>query len=244
MDFLRNRTFRQTLLCHKDLALKRNLGAADVQGLLVASAATPKPEPVDLGPGKKQLFQTIDGPQVKTDYPLTKAALKILKNHWPRAIGFGALAHEATSCLRPSAAVNDGEEQQSIKVLCQDLLQCYTANVVEFHTWQADFVTEISKTPLASKLAAYQANNGSLVVNQRHELVKLDPVSKELVKVLDGTRNRDELLEYLAQCVAKGALVLEESGRKITETKKIKDTLEAAMEKAMSTLASSALLVG
>jgi methyltransferase-like protein len=210
----------------------------------VASTATPEPELVDLTPGKKQLFRTINGPHVKTGNLLTKAALKILKDRWPRAIGFSALADEAASRLRASSADSEVEGDQSTKVLCEDLLQCYTANVVEFHTWQADFVTEISKTPLASKLAAYQANNGSLVVNQRHELVKLDPVSKELVKVLDGTRNRDELLEYLAQCAAKGALVLEESGRKITETKKIKDTLEAAMEKAMSTLASSALLVG
>ena len=169
--------------------------------------------------------------------------MKILKNHWPRAIDFSALLHGATSCLRASSAISDVEEQQSTNVLCQDLLQCYTANMVEFNTWQADFVTEISTTPSVSELAAYQANNGPMVVNQ-HELIKLDPVSKELVKILDGTRNHDELLEYLIQCAEKGALVLEENGRKITETKKIKDALEAALEKALPTLASSALLVG
>ena len=244
MDFLRNRTFRQTLLCHRDLPLKRKVGAEDVHGLLMASAATPEPELVDLRPGKKQIFQTLNGPKAETDYPLTKAALKILKDHWPKAIDFSALLHEATSCLRASSAINDVEEQQSTNVLCQDLLQCYTANVVEFHTWQADFVAEISTTPLVSKLAAQQANNGSLVVNQRHEIVKLDSVSKELVKVLDGTRNHDKLLDHLAQCAANGALVLEENGRKMTETKKIKDALNVAMEKVLPTLASSALLVG
>jgi methyltransferase-like protein/2-polyprenyl-3-methyl-5-hydroxy-6-metoxy-1,4-benzoquinol methylase len=244
MDFLRNRTFRQTLLCNKGLPLKRNVGAEDVHGLLVASAATPEPELVDLGPDKKQVFQTGNGFKAETDYPLTKAALKILKDHWPRGVDFSDLAQEATSCSRASYAIGDVEEQQSTIVLCQDLLQCYTGNVVEFHTWQADFVTEISKTPMVSKLAAYQANNGPLVVNQRHELIKLDPVSKALVKTLDGTRNHVELSEYLTKCAVEGALVLEENGRKITETKKIKDALEAAMEKALTTLASSALLMG
>ena len=143
MDFLRNRMFRQTLLCHKDLPLKRNVGVEDVHCLLVASAATPEPEPVDLRPGKKQMFQTINGPKAETDYPLTKSALKILKDHWPRAIDFSDLAHEATSCLRASSAIGDVAEQQSTKVLCQDFLQCYTGNVVEFRTWQADFVTGI-----------------------------------------------------------------------------------------------------
>jgi hypothetical protein len=54
------------------------VGAEDVHGLLMASAATPEPEPVDLEPGKKQFFQTLNGPKAETDYPLTKATLKIL----------------------------------------------------------------------------------------------------------------------------------------------------------------------
>lgn len=116
--------------------------------------------------------------------------------------------------------------------------------MVEFHIWQADFITEITDTPLVSKLAAYQANFSSLAVNQRHELINLDPVSKTLVNVFDGTRDQDELLDYLTQCVAKGALVLEENRRKIKETEMINDALEAAMEKALPTLASSAMLVG
>jgi methyltransferase-like protein len=136
------------------------------------------------------------------------------------------------------------EDLQSTKVLSDDLLQCYTANVVEFHTWQADIVTKGSKLPMVSKLAAYQASNGPLVVNQRHELVQLDPVSKELVKALDGTRDREALMEYLTQCVANGALVLEENGRKLEETEKINDVLETALENSLLTLAKSALLVG
>lgn len=244
MDFLRNRTFRQTLLCHKDRPLKRNLGAGDIQGLLVASSATTQPETVDLRPDIKQRYETPGGANAETAYPLTKAALKILNEYWPRAIDFSTLFDEATSRLKKLSIPASVNKQANIKVLLEDLLQCYTVNVVEFHTWQSDFVTEISEIPLVSKIAACQANNGSLVVNQRHEIVKLDPVSKELVKILDGTRNHDELLEYLTQCAAKGALVLEENGRKITETKKIKDALEAAMEQALPTLASSALLVG
>ena len=41
MDFLRNRFFRQTLLCHKSLQLKRDLDANSINGLLVASNTQP-----------------------------------------------------------------------------------------------------------------------------------------------------------------------------------------------------------
>jgi methyltransferase-like protein len=244
MDFLRHRTFRQTLLCHKERLLKRNLGARDIQGLLVASSATTKPETADLRPDIKQRYETPGGANAETAYPLTKAALKILNEYWPRAMDLNTLIDEATSRLKNLSIPASVDKQANIKVLLEDLLQCYTVNVVEFHTWQADFVTEISKMPTVGKIAAYQANSGSLVVNQRHEIVKLDPVSKALVKVLDGTRDHDELLEYLTQCAAEDEFVLEENGQKITETKKIKDALEAAMEKVLPTLATSALLVG
>jgi len=244
MDFLRNRTFRQTLLCHKNLQLNRNLEAEVIQNFLIASPATPSPEKIDLRPGINHRFQTPGGAKVETAYPLTKAALKILNEYWPGAIDLSILIDEATSCLNDSPVPASADKQADTKVLLEDLLHCYTINVVEFHTWQADFVTELSSKPLASRLAAYQANNGSLVVNQRHELVKLDAVSKELVKALDGTRDYDKLLEYLTQSAAEGTLVLKENNRNITETQKIKDVLLVAMEKAMPTLASSALLVG
>jgi methyltransferase-like protein/SAM-dependent methyltransferase len=243
MDFLRNRTFRQTLLCHKHQQLKRHVEADNIQGFWVASPAKLSPDKVDLRPDVKQRFQTSGGAKAETAYPLTKAALKILSDNWPKAINLTNLIDKATK-MRGSASIHTTADNISdVKVLLDDLLYCYANNVLEFHSWQADFVTELSDKPLASNLASYQANNGSLVVNQRHELVKLDPVSKELVKIMDGKLDHDKIIEHLMESVANGVIILEENGQKIAESKKIKEVLELAIDKLLPTLLSSALLV-
>jgi SAM-dependent methyltransferase len=90
MDFLRNRLFRQTLLCHGELAPKRELGSQSLAGLLVASAAEPEPEPVNLLPGEQQLFRPPKGASILTNHSLTKAGLLVLSRKWPRAMDLDA----------------------------------------------------------------------------------------------------------------------------------------------------------
>ena len=48
MDFLRNRTFRQTLLCRKEITLNRNLTPQSVMPFHIASAAKPVSEHVNI----------------------------------------------------------------------------------------------------------------------------------------------------------------------------------------------------
>jgi trans-aconitate methyltransferase len=69
MDFIRNRLFRQTLLCHKGLTLKRDLGGEDVSDLLVASSTVPNTLPVDMSSEKKQSFRTEKGASVQDQLP-------------------------------------------------------------------------------------------------------------------------------------------------------------------------------
>ena len=244
MDFIRNRFFRQTLLCHKGLTLKRDLGPEDVNGFLFASAASPETEPVNLSSGKKQSFRAPKGLTVETDFPLTKAGLTVLKEHWPRAIDLDSLFRKANQRLANSLTREDADVQQSRRVLAEDLLHCYTANLVEFHTWQADFVIEVSERPRVSKLAVYLNRQEQPVVNQRHEPVNLDPVVKQLVGILDGTRDRAALLNCLTKLVEDGTLIVRENGDRLKNAEQIQDALAKALEQALAKLAGTALLIG
>ena len=243
MDFVRNRLFRQTLLCRKGISLKRGLGGEDVRGLLVASAACPKAEPVDLAPGTKQSFEAPGGLPVQTEFPLTKAALTVLWEHWPRAIDLDTLFREASQRLSNHPGHRKAELQKKRWVLADDLLHCYAANAVEFHTWQADFVTEVSERPRVSGLASYMAGKEQFVVNQRHLGVHLDPVALELVRLLDGTRDRPALIKHLSDLVEKGTLVLNEDDDSSANTEKNKADLSEAAKEGLAKLAANALLV-
>jgi methyltransferase-like protein len=244
MDFVRNRMFRQTLLCRKGISLKRGLGGEDVSGLLVASAACPKEEPVDLSPGAKQSFEAPGGLPVQTEFPLTKAALTVLWEHWPRAIDLDTLFREASRRLGSNPDHRKAQIQKSRRVLADDLLHCYAANAVEFRTWQADFVIEVSEWPRVSRLASYMAGKEQLAVNQRHLGVHLDPVARELVSLLDGTRDRPALIKHLGDLVDKGTLVVNEGGESSANAQKTKADLSKAVEEGLAKLAANALLVG
>jgi methyltransferase-like protein/cyclopropane fatty-acyl-phospholipid synthase-like methyltransferase len=244
MDFVRNRMFRQTLLCRKGISLKRGLGGEDVSGLLVASEARPDTEQVDLAPGVKHSFEAPGGLPVQTEFPLTKAALVVLWEHWPRAIDMNTLFQEANRRLSNPPDHRKAQIQKSRRVLADDLLHCYAANAVEFHTWQADFVIEVSDRPRASRLASYMAGKEQFAVNQRHLGVHLDPVALELVSLLDGTRDRASLIKHLSELVEKGMLVVNEKGDSSEGAEKAKADLSEAVEEGLPKLAANALLVG
>lgn len=243
MDFIRYRYFRRTLLCHKEQHLERNLKNLEIQDFLIASAAKPSSEPADLSPGVKQSFRLPSGANIETEFPITKAAFLVLKEEWPKAISMATLYENAARKVKGMGirtAENDGD---LCKVLFIDLLHCYSLNLVELHTWQGDFINEINPYPKTSRLSRYLLTKRGLTVNQRHMPVHLDPVSIRLVPVLDGTRNHDELMDYLISSVDEGKLILKKENEPLNESGQLHKALREAIEKSFTNLSKSAMLV-
>jgi methyltransferase-like protein len=243
MDFLRNRLFRRTLLCHKEQPLERNLKNLERQDFLIASAATPSSEPVNLSPGVKQSFQTPSGANIETEFPVTKAAFLVLKEQWPKAIAMKALYENAIKKIREMSIVPTENDMDLYKILFSDLLHCYSLNVVELHTWQSDFINEILPYPKTSRLSQYLLRKWGFIVNQRHMPVHLDPISTRLIPLLDGTRNQDELMDDLMTSVNEGKLVLKKENIPLNEKGQLHRALREAMEKSFVNLSKAAMLV-
>jgi methyltransferase-like protein len=237
MDFLRNRLFRQTILCHREVTLNRNLGPADSEGLYFASNAAGESKLVDFTAGKKQTFRTRRGATLETSSPLTKAAFVTLGECWPRAMDIDSLLEQAARRLGVAECV-----PQERRALQADLLQCYSANVVEFHAWQADFPIMAGSRPRLYPLAAYQLKEGLPIVNQRHEPVGLDVVASQIGPFLDGSRDRAALHESMEQQVTGGSLVIRQDNQPVSSPEMIRQYLEKALEQTLSNLASAALL--
>src|SRR5688572_8791290 len=93
MDFVRNRQFRQTLLCRSTAHPRRALSADSLRGLLLSSAAEPSTS-VDLSDDAAVAFS--NGRQrADVSKPATKAALAALAEAWPQALGVDALCELA-----------------------------------------------------------------------------------------------------------------------------------------------------
>lgn len=242
MDFLRARFFRQTLLCHADRSLKRDLSSADILEMLVASPVTAEKTPVNLAPAVQETFRSPSGVRINTASQVTKTAFCVLEEHWPRAVGLPELVTEVRTRL-------DGELPDTVErvtqALADDLLHGFASGLVELHGWQADFVTSVSDRPLVSAMARAQAEAGLPAVNQRHELARLDAVATFLVRILDGTRDHADLLEALSGAAEAGQLrVKDAKGNPMGDPDEIRQALEQSLNEALAALECGAMLVG
>lgn len=243
MDFVRNRLFRQTLLCHKDVQLKRNLTWEDVPKFLIASSAAPENNhQVELSSGKRESFKTNQGVGIQVSRPIVKAALLVLKETWPRALPFDEVFEKSLERLEKKPEDEAGKKQVRAN-LASDILQGYTARMVELHTWQPEFVTEVSEKPVAAVAAREYANNGNITVNQRHESVAMDAVTQNLLPLLDGEHDRQQLFEAIKEAWTEGRLILKRNDQPIEDEEQAMITLEKALDQSLNGMANKAVLV-
>lgn len=242
MDFLRNRQFRQTLLCRSGLDLQRNVTPAATAGLTVASGAYPLKGQPDLDPGVAQTFQTSEGATVETSSPLTKAAMLVLKAQWPRALARADLETRAQALLQEQGPIVLSDTGEAAAQLANDLLHSYTVNAVEFHTWQAEFTLSPVDKPRCSRLARYLMERDLPVVNQRHEYMRLDFFTRQVGLLADGSRNRRQLLDALVALTKKGELEVRLKGSLLTDDLQLRSSVADTLEKALNALSRLALI--
>lgn len=201
MDFVRNRQFRQTLLCRAEIRLDRQLEAARVRRLCLASPARPVSAEPDLGAGVVEKFVSADEAQFATNHPLTKAALLHLASAWPRVLTFAELAAAALARLPQGAANPDPAEDEAL--LCANLIQAhvYSRSLVELHAYQPALTLEPAgrprTSPWARLLARAAGQDVVRVTNLRHERVELDPLARLVVERLDGAHDLAAIVDEL-----------------------------------------------
>ncbi|MGC9216726.1 methyltransferase regulatory domain-containing protein [Acidithiobacillus sp.] len=248
LDFLRNRTFRQTLLVHAGRAVNRNLTPTSLEKLAIASALKPQGQ-VDPKASGKARFVLPNGVTADTTGPLTKAALLALAEAWPQPVAFphlldaarrqveGDLIQEPDPAGRPAAA----------QALGTDLLQLYTAGLLEIWPHALPLATGISAQPRAFALARWQAERipaGSqgTVTNMRHETIGLDALSIRILALLDGQRDRPAILDAMETHLVAGTITLLRDGQPITDPVLYRGSLVTFLDEALHRLASFALI--
>jgi methyltransferase-like protein len=240
MDFLRNRTFRQTLLCHAQQQLDRSLDPRRVRSLYLAARLKPDDLELDVaGPARVAFW---DGSiKVETGDPLIKAALLHLGQTWPHWVAFDTLLAEARRRVGPLPA-SGVEEDQALR-LGEHLIRCFAAAAVDMHSIEPPFVRTVSQRPLASPLMRHQAHAGVHITNRKHETATVDPLCRHALRVLDGTRDQESVLDQLQRLVEVGELTIEDNGQGVAEPVS-RDTLREKLTWSLRQLASVALLVG
>jgi len=115
---------------------------------------------------------------------LLPRAIAALEAVWPTTLGFEA--------LRDSVGADEDE-------LAAALLHGFTAGVVAPHADPPLWASQAGARPRASALARLQAADAVDLTTLRHENVRMEePAARRLLRLLDGTRSREQIRAELA----------------------------------------------
>lgn len=234
LDLLIGRTFRETLLCRSDVALRREIDAASLSPYHLSAYVRQVEIPeAEKRPGVDR-FQFHAGVAVSIDLDSCKAALRVLGRTWPACIGHGELVAQA---LREIGPVADSA-REAVR-LDEALLAIFKAGLLDIRLEPPQVVSTISERPVASRLARWQAETSNEVTDLLHRAVTLDGlVVRKFVCLMDGTRNAEALLADLNQFLAEAHA----SGRAPPDLPKVATEQEVLMH--LEDVARLALLSG
>ena len=238
MDFLRNRTFRQTLLVREDRRIDRMLTPERVMGLWISACLRPVTPAPNLAMEAEEDFEAPNGGQLRTRNAVTRVAVRVLAGRWPAAVAFTDLLRDAMAQLPEQCRQATPEGLSVAEALASDLLQCQAAGLLELHSGPSPFVTRAGRKPLVSPLARLQIRQQlPQVTTLRHEMIGVDANLGRMLQLLDGTRDVEEI------CAVVTTWALADPATRSRSRKELAGPVRQRVDQALASIARSALLI-
>ena len=207
LDFVSDRSFRRSLLVHKERAgdISYQMQHTRLRELHVAAQLECADGEVRID-DSPQRFGASNGSVVVFDTPVAKLAADALARAWPFTLGFEELHRMVQTSLPVSAEAGNDTEGQLVAFFNAIVVQGIGRYRVAPYVRQAENpCVEQSARDYPADLPQGQAVH---TFNGWHEPVQLDPVAQYLLPHIDGSRTREALLALLKQGVAQGTLAI------------------------------------
>ena len=246
MDFVRNRIFRQTLLCHEGVELQRKLTPQIIEKFSVCSQLKSTTDTPDLASRAAVDYLVARGGKHKitSAEPIVKAALWWLEQQFPQAIPFGDLLEQARRVLDTQAVQPPDTATSHSHLLGEALLNLFAGRFVELVRYPYAVASEAGRFPRTTRLIRKQAQEGPTVSNLRHETLSLDVVTQEVTRHLDGQHDRNAILELLVAKVDSGVLVVRDNkGQALDGRETVRGELAKQLDVALNICVRGSLLV-
>jgi methyltransferase-like protein/predicted O-methyltransferase YrrM len=207
IDFVVNRMFRESLLVHaeREPQIRYNPDRRRMRELHIAAWVPPAEEPTRLD-NSRQEYREADGATLFTNDPGIKAALDALSARWPWTLSRQELvdavhARLVDAGLTPSDSLPDLVDAR------------YRLDPVSPEPASESLRLDDSARRMA-ELTGGEAQASTF--NLWHETHILSPVDRYLLPLLDGTRDRDALVEALLAVDRENPIGIERDGAAVS----------------------------
>lgn len=207
-DFLLGRNFRMSLITRAGNIPRREMVYEGYEELAYCAHVV-VPQPLDLARAKGQIFVGGEGKKFSIHHPLTKAAVGHLSRVFPESVAMSDLIPIASEMVRKGGGAPLAME---LDHLLGELISLCLRGAV-WPMWRAECPeSDPGPRPRIASLTREQAMAGEEITIAHHRDIRLDPFTRRLVVLLDGSRYREEIIAQLTREVMGEELVLPEGG--------------------------------
>jgi len=251
MDFITNRKFRSTLLCHQNIPINRKIEFNNLKEFYTSlniRPAIPK-DKVDLTNEQENIgfyYENLPDPFISTTSSIVKAILYVYSENISNPMKFEQVAREALKKLG-KYQLNDflaALEQHFIKFIFQGYLKIFSN--------KPHAITIITEKPKTSEFARFQAkhahfNNTNLVsvTNRLNDMIGITVHEKYILEMLDGTHNIDDIKKQILEKLNSKLLTArDDKGQEVLDPKLLKEFTDYIVAITLEKFRINYLLVG
>lgn len=243
MDFITNRRFRSTLLCHGGIRLNRSLSNDDIKKFTMTLNIAPekKLEEVDLSNNEQLKFflNNNKDSNIGASSPALKAIMYTLAENISNPLSFDEVVTKANEKLK-------GKMKAEIeKDLINNAMNLVIKGYINISLESGNKEKSDLKKPKLSELAIYQATktNHNWVTNQLHSPIAINVFDKFAIGYMNGKNTKDQIIKLLLNDVKEGKITLNKDNKKLEEEELIKKELEGFYDNLIERFSSQAMFL-
>lgn len=238
LDFLTNRRFRSTLLCHKEVELSREVNSNKMKDLFFASMCQTDLAKIDFTKNDPVIFKN---PLTQAEFTSNNRIVTALLSILADARGCFFSCEEIVKAA--SKKLNDVDMKQVELLWLDTSIKLLFAGHLDASLCKGVHTNQISKTPKVSDSARYLARSGALVPNMLHQVVKIGDDVRVLVQYTTGKNTADQILDLYFPHFAKGELTFNDNSDVTQNEQKLRKKVKENLEKNLNFLAMNSLLI-
>ncbi|MCV6637774.1 class I SAM-dependent methyltransferase [Candidatus Albibeggiatoa sp. nov. NOAA] len=226
MDGLKNRAYRESVLCHADIELSPKIQLDQLLNKLYFTAPLQPLQTEDLFFTETCLIKTLHADVVSlVEQPFLKLVCHYLAESYPQTLSFSELIQNIETQL--SQALSSDEKQD----IQQFIVDIYLQGHLKIYTQAFSHQHKLQK---ALPLTRWQASRSKVVTNYFGHSYQLGLAARQILQHLDGNQQQADLVKVLWGLIETGKLKIQADDVQNAEQSLSDETIQSFLEQTAS----------